>query len=503
MAKTYIVVNFEQFLSRVATDNSAIDKIKSYVDFWEAETVQLDVRCSVCDYVLNKKKDRNIASKLQQLNSIGKQMPENLTGVLLVWLYIQHELTTEDERQAKKIDPLSILLHVIIGCCLNDKDAALSMDHLMKETIINTMKIHSEKEIKYDICQQFKEFIRQLGTCDEYNCLYADTGAVKLTLESRLLPDARAYISEDWIESNTCHSLVKYHDENHYITLQPGIDYHDNVNGEKRPSSSNSPTENPKMFLTSKNVEPLETEELLCMTKKKIEKTQHNLIRDAQFILSICSHGKTLTSENGGICSLINTSFPLCIWCSMCIVPGMRAIINDLSIMTKRNLTLCGIGCDVQQQSPLVISHNFHSRRKKRKINTSSNEISFNFDRYFLTKQATEYAFIEWKTEKYPILKDIYSDIDINSLWNHISLMGDLYCKKNIKRTYIDTDLHQQQNTYTCSIMHALFVLNILIKLKIKIQKEISKMQEKAIAHNLFINLSSVSKVYEQRFPGE
>jgi len=486
-------MTFEQFLSRVVTDNTVIDKIKKYTNYWETKTAQLDIRCSVCDYILNQKKKKNVVIKLHQLNSIGKQMPENLAGILLVWLYIQYEFISE-EKQALHIDPLSILLHIIIGCCENDKDAATNMAHFMKEAIINTMKIHSEVEPKAEIYTQFKEFIRLLGKCDEYKCLYADKGTVKLTLESRLLPDARAYISENWIANNTPHSLLRYHDEKHYATLQPGIDYEHKVNGPNSPSI-NSPTETPKMFLTTTIMEQVETKELLSQTLKKIEQKRYDLIRDAKFILSVCSYVNTIDCQNEGICSLINISFPLCIWCSLCIISGMRAIINDLSIMAKRNLTLCGIGSNVPQHSPLIITNTFHNKKKKRKVSigTCSNEISFNFNGYFLTKQAVEHAFIEWKRDKFPILQYISSDINIDSLWNHISLMGDIYCKKNIKRTYIDTDLHQDEKTYTCPIVHALFVLNILITSKNKIQKEKSKMQMRAIAHNFYINLSNLS----------
>lgn len=489
MDKTHSAMTFEQFLSCVVTDNSVIDKINSYMHYWEKEIVQLDIRCSVCDYILNHKRDQNLVIKLHQLNSIGKQMPENVTGILLVWLYIQYEFTIE-ERQAKFIDPLSILIHVIIGCCENDQDATINMGHLMKETIVNTMKIHSEKDTAGEIYQQFKEFIRQLGTCDGHKCLYADTGGVKLVLESRLLPDARAYISEDWISNNTSHSFVRYHNEKHYVTAQPGIDYHHNINGQKSPSV-NSPTDDPKMFLTTANMEPLETKELLCMTTKKIEQKRHDFIRDTKFILSVCSCVDSISCENDCIFSLINASFPVCIWCSLCVIPGMRAIMNDLAIMAKKILTSCGIGSDVQQHSPLIINHQLYNRKRKQKppINSKySDQMSFNFDRCFLTKQAINHAFVEWKTEKFPILQHICSDIDINSLWNHVSLMGDVYCKKNIKRTYIHTDLHQEQNTHTCPVTHAICILNILVNSKIKVQKEISKMQIMAIAHNLYIS---------------
>lgn len=487
MDTTYIAKTFEQFLSHVATDDSVIDKIDSYIHHWEKRLVELDIKCSVCEYILKHKKEKNIVIKLQQLNSIGKQMPENLTGILCIWLYIQYEFPIES-RRANLIDPLSILIHVLIGCCENDQDGTMNMSRLMKETIVSTIKVHQEKSRADEIYQQFKEFIRQLGSCDGNKCIYADTGALKLSLESKLLPDGRPYISENWIRNNTPHSFVSFHNEKHYATLQPGIEYH-TINERKSPSYEQT-NDDPKMFLTAANIEPLETKKMFCITKKKIEEKQQVCVRNAKFILSLCSRVKTLSTENDEIMGLINKAFPLCIWCSLCVIPGMRVIINDLSIMAKQTLTSCGIGNHVHQHSPLIINHQLLNRKRKQtpQINRkSSSQISFNFDRYFLTKQAIEHTFVDWKKHKYPILHHIFSAIDMDSLWNHISLMGDVYCKKNIKRTYVHTDLHQIQNTHTCPVTHAIWVLNMLINSNIKVQKETSKMQIMGIAHNLYI----------------
>lgn len=490
MDKTHIAKIFEQFLSSIVVDRFVIEKIDSYVRHWEKELVELDVKCSVCEYILRHKKEKNIVVKLQQLNSIGKQMPENLTGILLVWLYIQYEFAIEN-RQANLIDPLSILIHVLIGCCENDQDATVNMSRLMKETVVNTIKIYHDKDRAPEITQQFKEFIRQLGSCDRYGCIYADTGELKLLLDSRLVPDGRAYVSEDWIANNMSHSFVTYHNEKHYATLQPGLEYY-KVDGGKSPMCDQT-NDDPKMFLSADKREPLETKEMYCIAKKKIEEQQQDCVRNAKFILSLCSHVDSVSNENDTIMGLINKAFPSCEWCCLCVIPGMRSMINDLSIMAKQTLTSCGIGSHVHHHSPLIINHHLQNRQRKQKLQINSHSsfhVSFNFNRYFLTKQTIEHTIVEWRREKYPLLNHIFSTIDIESLWNHVSLMGDVYCKKNIKRTYIHTDLHQMQNTHTCPVTHAIWILNLLINSNIKVQKERSKMQQMAIAHNLHISSS-------------
>lgn len=451
------------------------DYIVKYITKWAHQTYS--EKCAVCEFYLQ---TNNNLQKIKRINDIGKEMPTNKVGAVLIWLYMIDTLNI-DIAVAHDIDPISIFFHIILGCCENDADNANDIGDILRSIILSPTSSKTSINLYRQFINYYITIYKNGQGCSGENCIYSDTGMVTENMDIEQLSDMRHMISLNWVKRHKKVSACEFYGDDGYKKYQPGIEIYLNNSLSHNIGASES-----KHFLIktkSYNNQPNVNDERQIMQKK--DSQCKTFIFDIMFILFLCNVFENISINEGTPIYIIDNFIEDCFWCSLCVIPEMRAIINDLVIMGKTKLTEKGIGSDVTQKIPMIMKNNL-SHQKTPSSSYPYLDFSYSFARFSITKQVIRDILQEWYNEKYFILKDVLP-IDIDKLWKHVSCNTSILCKQNIRRTYIDTDLHSKDEKHMCLITLVLYVTELLERNQCKIKKESMLIQKIGYKHNLSI----------------
>lgn len=456
-----------------------IDKkyIILYIEKWTQETYS--DKCAVCEFYLQ---TNNNLHFVQRINDVGKEMPVNKVGVVLIWLYMINILKIDIDN-ALKIDPLSIFFHIILGCCENDADNVDAIGGILRSIILNPISKNKS------VINKYKQFMTLFITiykngygCSGHNCIYSDIGIVTEVIDMEQLTDMRHVISSEWVKKHTNVSICDFYGEYGYNKHQPGIEIY--ANNLLQNNDTNISTS--KHFLLgnkSLNNEKCNLNEE-CKIMQNKEAQCRVFIFDIMFILFLCDTFDKVHNNEGTPIYCIHKFTEDCLWCSLCVIPEIRAIINDLVIMGKSKLTTKGIGSDVIQKIPMVLKNN--TLCVKQTQSDLHPDFSYSFARFSVTKQIIRNILSEWFTEKYKIIQDMIP-LDVDKIWKHVSCNTNILCKQNIRRMYKETDLHLKDDKHLCLITLELYVTELLEINQCKIKKESTIIRKIGYEHNIFI----------------
>lgn len=448
--------------------------ITMYIEKWAQD--EYSEKCAVCEFYLQ---TNNNLQYVKNINDVGKEMPVNKVGPILIWLYMINILQI-DLDSALKIDPLSIFFHVILGCCENDADNANDIGDILRSIVLNPMsKNKSSVKLYKHFINYYVSIYKNGQGCSGQNCIYSDTGIVTEIMDMEQLTDMRHVVSMEWVKHDKKVSTHEFFGDSGYKKYQPGLEIYTNDLSQDNSTNESST----KHFLwENKSVGNGHYNDEVEIVQKK-EAQCRIFMFDIMFIIFLCNTFDKIQNKEGTPIYFIHNFVEDCLWCSLSVVPEMRAIINDLVIMGKSKLTERGIGSDVMQRIPMILKN--HPLHFKQTPPYEQLEFSYSFARFSITKQIIRDILHEW-FRKYIILKDIIP-IDIDKIWKHVSCNTNVLCKQNIRRTYKETDLHLKDDKHLCLITLALYIAEILEKNQCKIKKESTAIHKIAYKHNLFI----------------
>ena len=522
-----------------------ITTIQKYLTYWVGKAKP--IICTVCKYALKQHTvhgNIKIDTFMQKTNEFAQKMPENMIGSICTWLFMRYIAQDRmSNLESFELDPLSILFHNIIGCCTAEmgtdacnldlceilQSKLMSNTHSKKtlatqldaaeesedeENLIvenESSKTHDSKNISEKNARILIECLRgyvesavakkrnKLFSCKYIPaCIFDNKGEIDKSINMRYLADNRIYVSKIWVERVLKMKYEEFLNDDNYSRYQPGVfcwkeEYSDyektslnkiEVQNKKYNLNRGFVAAEAKVYLESKK----DNEKYLS---EHYHKTQ-DLLQRQKYILSIIESIPTSFTVQHSPVYIVSQLFPICKWCALCIEPRTRMIINDIYVMSEKKASDVGIGTgNFGVKVTAAPRKGIGSSSKK--IHMSQCNYSLGFSKSSFSLFLLHSVFNEWCESKFPLLKSIVNmqdkEEEILSLQKHQDPNKSIYCTGNIRRMYIESDLHQKDITYRCFIIFAVRILQILLKLNVRLSKERSTIKKIAHEHNIPISL--------------
>lgn len=496
--------------------------IAEYIRYW-SENDQPQI-CSICQIAIETNgttKQSAIKALLCKTSEFAQTMPENMVGVVLTWLFIQYEGSEIFSfNELLSIDPVSILFHMIVGCCdaaMGTETAHLDICNVFKSPLFSVVETkHVKKPGSKSLNQgqelrllleclrayvdglQFKKKSNQF-LCNK--CVYSDDGEVEEP------SDCRIYVSNKWVSNKLHIDYAKFIEEETYETYMPGIYVYENRYGKSKINTEEAEAdigdEATTTGLTHCNRGSGRSIGFLaaemrgnCGENQNTNKyaQEHkvktdNLFSRISYIMTIIKAVPSNFQNKNSPVYIVSMHFPMCMWCAFCVDKRMRIIINDLFVMCERKVNDSGLINNFAVK--ITPPSNVHNRDCPRDTPCGKPKLckSFGFYKSTVPFYVLNSVFKEWLNLKYPFLKLILDNNDytghVNSLLNHQDPNKSICCTGNIRRTFVESDLHLQSKTYRCFIIHAIRILQILLDGKVKLSKEKAMIRKIAFEHSI------------------
>lgn len=513
--------------SRNKSEIFKFSAIKKYIEHWsEKDKPQM---CTVCQFAIQScgpKKQLLIKRLLVQTSEFAQTMPENMIGVICTWLFMrytgQQVLQHEDSFD---IDPLSIMFHIIIGCC----DAVLGTDTghydicgaLQSPLFSMARQATKSKEPKGNTSSEHEEELKLLLECLRgyvdtliskrskrqfscEHCLYNNNGKIQT------YQDYRVYISDKWVKEKLHIDYDRFIEEEFYEMYVPGIfmnnkthqitdtnaqevrgdtidsqvTYRNAFDGSSQPRIHKKPVG----FLAVETAPSCKTGKGTSQyVKEHLSKIGVLSLRLSYFLSIIKTIPGRFQNSKSPV-SIISMSFPICKWCVLCLDKRMRLIINDLFVMCGKKAADTGI---TNEKFAVKIAPTYSSITAS-DSSDSTNNCTLGFYKSVLPLYVLKPVFDEWSKQKYPFIQSFVNSEDsleeIANLHVHGDANKSIYCLGNIRRMYIESDLHKQGQACRCFIIYGIQILQTLLNVNVKLSKEKSIIKKAALEHNIPIS---------------
>lgn len=514
--------SISSFVDEITNPNqerkSEIFKISSvieYLTFWSTRKYQLE-KCTICQLALNLE-NQNISTQfigdfMTKSDKFAQHMPENMVGVMFTWMFMAYIMTNNKisiEICISELDPMSILFHNIIGWCKGKMgtesalhDLSSNYTNIMLGSILrNKKKYKNPKKVQKNRCdilkivrfftkKQVERKKKKIFPCtyDNY-CLYSNDGCVHKRIKQQgFINDCRIYISDLWVEKVLKINYSVFLSEEFYEKYFPGVYKTQNFHTQKATTNFDFEREEEQKtihLVTScsfiansgdtttvwEEEEEEENKKLKIKHQEKCKELVQRLVFLQTLSDTICDYEGNETSP----ITIVNRLFPICKWCTFCVEPRMRMIINDVYVMSERKATKLGIGSE----------HGIKITPVSVKLTDSSIKYSLGFSKGVLSIDILKSTFLEWIQDKYPWLQPFVDEKDVLSLQKHKNPKECIECAGNVRRLYTESDRYLMSNNFRCFIIHGIKIINKLINLDIKLKKDVETIETIARDHHI------------------
>ena len=473
--------------------------------------------CGVCEFFL-----RLGGTSYEKVQNFARRMPKNMVGISLVALYVQ-ELSGCSDRTLAVLDPDSILLHLMLGLCrtvVGSTDSSVvvkaisavgQMEAISAGNVVNKQEIKRLVDGAISTLALILHGVSRGGCSSGYvegsRCIYSNPGNYnEMTSTGQLGVDARWLVNPDFPPNKAV-----FFSDVHYTTGQPGFAERAEFGGE--------------YTLGIRLGEWPAGEDLGKKHADAVERLHQSM--DILYKL----HGIT----HSGWRSKFTTFFdmPACLWCSLCILPGLHRVVFDLMEMGRRRVTNVGINgktttkcglsiltgkdwsnatfsygaakeLEEEAQKNVKTTKTLRAKGRPKKKHREAGEDddipSMRLDDMgYVPLVALETVADMWLKEKYPFLftwiNDHVSDANIvEEIWSHCSSTQTVACVTNSRSMLFDTDVFFKANHVCFLPFWAKLgaVLQNLEKLPHGLEE---KMQKITACHHIHYSFSSVGVI--------
>jgi hypothetical protein len=402
------------------------------------------------------------------------------------------------------------------------------------EDINNDNVIDVDVNILIECVREYVESVKSKKKSNLFSCkyipgcVYDNDGNIDKGIKMRRLNDCRIYVSDKWVKKNLNIGYNMFLSSDNYAKYQPGIfacklkqkenniissfamymkDGKEQIN--ERHSEYKRITVNREQslngFVAAESMplnEDVETNDTYI--SEHYQRT-NDLKKRVLYLQSLIHLIPNIFTNTTSPVSIISRVFPICKWCTFCIDSRMRMIINDIYVMCEENTNAVGIGTGwygvrvASSNDSHYLCNTPETMAAKAKVDHGYGDhvkYSLGFYKSAVSSYILKSVFTEWCEVKYPVLQTIINcqnnEKEILNLQIHQDPNKSIYCSGNIRRMYIESDLLQQHESYRCFIMHAIKLLQVLLKMNVKLSKEKRIIKKMALDHNIAISLISV-----------
>lgn len=378
--------------------------VDEYTSYWLTRVKKKDT-CTFCVFLIGQRVDAaKTRNKLNEVQAFAATMPLTISGTILVWYFIVKTFEI-DICSGLRIDPCSILFHVMLNCCPQDTSVNTSLcTYTIKslELMAEIMRFRPNSEAAADACRAHEMdentldetddakanrnklakkllVIHQLmmadlkkGGCHGYDkdrmsrCIYSNTGGYEhAAINHTLDVDLRSCVHPLWVTLKRNHGTS--HDiflcDESYMMFQPGINKHftePHLHGDEKKDMYDDDRHTPDTSVRkSGGVASLffvegdlpKKENPLLNEKDKYEHYIKSYNDEANTLLEHMSilYELHIMCEKKSADGIRNTFKALrndaCLWCTLSISPHVRRLLHDLIFMARERLASLGMRC--------------------------------------------------------------------------------------------------------------------------------------------------------------